>query len=109
MALGIVSVTVSVEYKDHDFGKGSARFVTLTAKAPENDPGIPMDDPNELDKLLLTTLDLHQTAWKSLLSQRYATGVINAETFNKQLAAVPKRMQKVRDFLTASAKAAEAE
>ncbi len=102
--LAITSVTVSLEIKDQNYGNGSARFVTLTAKTPEAGDGIPLAD---IDNVLMQTLDMHLTAYKSLATSRFAAGVINAEELNKCLTIMPRRLEKVRDFLTNLSKAPE--
>jgi len=102
--LAITSVTVSLEIKDQNFGNGSARFVTLTAKTPEAENGIPLAD---IDNVLMQTLDMHLAAYKSLATSRFAAGVIDSAALNKCLTAMPRRLEKVRDFLASLSKAPE--
>jgi len=93
--LAITSVTVSLEVADKSYGDGSSRFVTLTAKSP--DVGIPLDN---IDDVILQTLDMHLACYKSIAAQRFADGVIRAEEVNKALESMPKRLLKIRDFLS---------
>lgn len=92
--LAITSVTVSLEVADKTYGDGSSRFVTLTAKSP--DVGIPLDN---IDDVILQTLEMHLACYKSIAAQRFADGVIKAEELNGALERAPKRLAKVRDFL----------
>ena len=92
--LPITSVTVSLEVADKSYGDGSSRFVTLTAKSP--DVGIPLEN---IDDVILQTLEMHLACYKSIAAQRFADGVIKAEELNHALAAAPRRLEKVRDFL----------
>lgn len=102
--LAITSVTVSLEVKDMAYGNGSARFVTLTAKTPDSADGIPLE---KLDDVLLQSLDMHLAAYQSLHAARFSDGVIKADDLNKCLTVMPRRLQKVRDFLASLSKASE--
>jgi hypothetical protein len=95
--LAITSVTISLEVADKNFGNGSSRFCTLTASAKSPDVGIPLDN---IDDVILQTLDMHLACYKSIAAQRFADGVIKAEEVNKALEKMPQRLLKIRDFLS---------
>ncbi len=96
---GVTGVTVSVEFGDTSYGAGSKCFTNLQAKFPE---------PNEeLDDVVDQGLDLYFAAWKTLLAGRWATGVIDTDTFRAQLDATSLRIDKARRHLRKKAKANE--
>jgi hypothetical protein len=88
---GVTGVTVSVEFGDTSYGAGSKCFTNLQAKFPE--------PTEELDDVVDQGLDLYFAAWKTLLAGRWATGVIDKDTFRDQLAATTERIDKARKFL----------
>jgi hypothetical protein len=88
---GVTGVTVSVEFGDTSYGAGSKSFTNLQAKFPE--------PTEELDDVVDQGLDLYFAAWKTLLAGRWATGVIDTETFKAQLAATTEKIEKARKFL----------
>lgn len=102
--LAITSVTVSLEVADKSYGDGSGRFVTLTAKTPDGTAGVPLE---KLNDVLLQSLDMHLVAYQSLMAQRFAAGVIKSDELNKCLTLMPRRLQKVRDFLAHTSETAE--
>jgi hypothetical protein len=53
----------------------------------------------ELDDVFLDSLDMHMTAWKSLLCQRFATGIISKEHFDEMMAKVPSRIEKIKKYV----------
>ncbi len=88
---GVTGVTVSVEFGDTSYGAGSKCFTNLQAKFPE--------PAEEFDDVVDQGLDLYFAAWKTLLAGRWATGVIDADTFRAQLSATTERIEKARKFL----------
>jgi hypothetical protein len=88
---GVTGVTVSVEFGDTTYGAGSKSFTNLQAKFSE--------PTEELDDVVDQGLDLYFSAWKTLLAGRWATGVIDTETFKAQLAATTEKIEKARKFL----------
>ena len=92
----ISGVTVSVNFGDKNYGSGSDSFMNLKA---DYDPGVP---PENLDDVVDQGLDLYLAAWKTLLSARYATGVIVPDDYKKLLEASIKRIALVRKFLRKS-------
>lgn len=94
MALAITGITISAEFADKEYGKGSGNFMNISAKAPEQ--GIPLEG---IDEVIDNGLDLYFAAWKTLLGTRFATGIINAQAFKQTLADSQKRLDMVRKFL----------
>ena len=86
----IVGLTISVDLADKSYGAGSESFMSLQGKYP---------DPTMLEDVLVDGLDMYFAAWKSLLSGRYATGVLSGPDFKETLAKTEFKFNKVRNFL----------
>lgn len=94
--MNITGVTVSVEFGfDQDYGKGTKSFMNLSARVPEGET-IPVDQAQEA---IASGLDMYLTAWETLMGARLATGIVSAEAFNHDVAAVRKRIEKVKKVL----------
>jgi len=91
-------VTVSVDFGDKEFGNGSNSYMNIQARYP--DPGKPV---SELGDVVVQGLDLYFAAWKTMLSSRYATGVISGPDFKAALEAAEKKLAKVRAYLAKEA------
>jgi hypothetical protein len=92
MSLAITGITISADFGDKEYGKGSESFMNMSAKISEPN-GTPLKD---IDGVILDGIDLYFACWQTLLASRWATGVIPADEFNKRLDATRKRIQKVR-------------
>lgn len=90
----ITGITLSVSFGDKDYGKGSESFMNASLKWSETEaPTL-----EKLDEVIVDGLDSYFACWQTLLASRYATGVINADEFNKRLEASQKRLKMVRKF-----------
>ncbi len=92
MSLAVTAITISAEFGDKEYGKGSESFMNMSAKMPAP---VPLEN---LDDVIVDGLDMYFACWQTLLASRYATGVINAEEFNKRLEASQKRLKMIRKF-----------
>jgi hypothetical protein len=92
--LVLTGLTISAEFSDKEYGKGSGNFMNISAKAP--DPGIPMEN---IDEVVMSGLDMYFAAWKTLLGTRFATGIIKAAEFKQALQDATLRLESVRKFL----------
>lgn len=90
----IQTVTISLEMADKDYGKGSGRFINL--KGWYQDGGTPLYD---IDNVVDDSLDMFLSAWKSLLSSKYAQGGMTGEDYKKYCETAITRTEKVRDYL----------
>lgn len=91
----ITGITVSISFGDKEYGKGSESFENIQAKWSESQaPGL-----DKLDEVIDSGLDLYFAAWKTMLGTRFATGVIDAETFKTTLRNSELRLESVRKFL----------
>jgi len=90
----ITGVTVSVDFADKEYGNGNGSFANIQARYPE--PGKPIE---ELNDVVDQSLDLYFACWKSLMSSRYATGVIASKDYTSAMEAATKRIEMVRNFL----------
>ena len=93
--MSVVSMTVSLEFKNSTYGQPTAEnhFINLQAKVPEGSPGITTEDA------LMQSLELHLTAYESLLSAELMGDHINAETFNNRMTRIRKRFAKIQTYL----------
>lgn len=93
--MNIVGITVSMDFKHSTYGGNDAQdhFVSFRAETPEDDPGVTPEDA------LLTSLDLHLQAYKSLLSAELMGGQIKSEVYNAKMERITARMQRIRAFL----------
>jgi len=92
--LRIKEITVSVQFADKEYGKGVESFHCLKADYP-----IPVE-LSKIDNIIDDSLDLFFSAWKTMLGTRFATGLINAETFKTTLQNSELRLEKVRKYLS---------
>lgn len=90
----IISTTVSVEFGDKEYGRGSSSFMNLTARYPE--PGAPVE---EIEDVMMQGLDSYFAAWKTLMAGRFAVGTIGGTEFKEHLAKAEGRIQKVRKYI----------
>ena len=91
----ITGITVSVSFGDKEYGKGLESFENVQAKWSEsNAPTI-----DNLDEVIDSGMELYFAAWKTMLGTRFATGLIDAETFKTTLQNSELRLASVRKFL----------
>ena len=91
--LSIHSLTVSVDFGDKVYGKGNGRFMSVSAKVPDNSPGIPLDQSGEV---MVDGVEMYLTAWQTLMQTRYASGEIDGNEYKRQTAAFLVRIEKIR-------------
>lgn len=94
MALAITGITISADFGDKEYGKGSESFMNMSAKVGGTE-GVAL---TEIDGVIVDGLDMYFACWQTLLASRYATGVIKAEEFNLRLEATQKRIKMIRKF-----------
>jgi hypothetical protein len=90
----ITGITLSVNFGDKEYGKGSDSFMNASLKWEDSEAPTLL----QLDDVIIDGLDLYFAVWQTLLASRYTTGVINAEEFNKRLEASQKRLKMIRKF-----------
>jgi hypothetical protein len=88
----LTGITVSLSFGDKIYGTGSDSFMNASAKWSD------IANPT-LEDAVDQGLDLYLLTWKTLLAGRWATGVIDTETFKAQLAATTEKIEKSRKFL----------
>jgi hypothetical protein len=91
--LRIKEITISVQFADKDYGKGTESFHCLKADYPNPLPF------TEINSVVDDSLDLFFAAWKTMLGTRFATGVIKAEEFKIALQNTQLRLDMVRKHL----------
>lgn len=94
MALTVTGITISADFGDKEYGKGSESFMNMSARVGGTE-GVPL---SELDSVIVDGLDMYFACWQTLLASRYAAGVIKAEEFNLRLEATQKRLKMIRQF-----------
>ena len=95
----VTGVTVSVEFGfEQDYGKGTKSFSSIQAKYPE-----PQNVDN-LSEVISDGLEMYFAAWRTLLSARYATGVLKASEYKESLTSTAERIDKVRAYLKSQEK-----
>ena len=95
MAMLITGMTVSLEFKQSTYGGEAAEnlYINLQARVPDDEPGVTMEEALE------QSLDLHLTAYESLLSSRLAAKAIRADIFNQKIASLRTRFSKLKTLL----------
>lgn len=68
--------------------------MNMSAKVPSPE-GVLLEN---IDDVIVDGLDMYFACWQTLLASRYATGVINADEFNKRLEASQKRLKQIRKY-----------
>lgn len=91
--LSIHGLTLSVDIGDKSFGNGQGRFISLSAKVPEGEEGIPLSDS---ESLISDGLELYFTAWQTLMQARCATGEITGKEYKVQTANFITRIEKIK-------------
>ena len=92
--MAIVGLTVSLEFKKSTYdGKDvQNHFINLQAHIPEGNPGI------SLEEALEQSLDMHLTAYESLLGTELAASEIKSDVFDKRITSLRNRFAKIKDF-----------
>ena len=90
----ISAVTVSVDFGDKEYGNGSNSFMNISARYPE--PGVQLED---LGDVIDQGLDMYFAAWETMLSARYATGILAGNDYKTYLEEATKRIAKARKHL----------
>jgi hypothetical protein len=88
MSLQITGLTLSVEFGDMEYNKGTKSFMNLSARCPEG-AAIPLDNPNEA---IIAGLDMYLTAWTTLMNARLASRIINKTEFETGMLDLKKRI-----------------
>jgi len=86
MPYRVVSVTVSLEISDSNYGNGGKRFVSLRAEVP------PEQEAASLNESLTTSLDLHLAAFESVYAAMVAGGSLESANYNDARALFQRRM-----------------
>ena len=82
--LSIHGVTLSVDFGDKDYGRGTGRFMSVSAKVPAESEGIPLEDA---DDIMRDGAEMYLTAWQTLMQVRCASGEISGPEYKRQTAA----------------------
>lgn len=90
----ITQVSLSVDLGDKSYGSGSSSFCSLQARYPEG--GVPLDGVTDV---VDASLDLYLACWQTLMSGRYATGIIAAAEYKEVIRKVAIRIEQTRKFL----------
>lgn len=90
----IIGVTVSVDFGDKEYGKGSGSFCNCQVRYP--DPALPAE---EINHVVDDSLELYFRCWQTLMSGRFAVGVIGAKEFKEHMEAATRRLEKVKEYL----------
>ncbi len=90
----ITGITLSVSFGDKEYGKGSESFLNASMKWNDSE-ALTLD---KVDNVIIDGLDLYFAVWQTLLASRFATGIIDAEEFNKRLEASQKRLTMIRNY-----------
>jgi hypothetical protein len=91
--LTITGITVSVDLADKTYGSGKGSFMSASARVPEGETGIPLEDG---DQVISDGLDLYLAAWQTMLQGRLAAGEITSADYRKQTATFLSRLDKVK-------------
>jgi len=94
MGLVVNTLTISLEIADKEFGNGMSRFVNL--KGRYEDGGVSIE---ELDSVIVDSLDLFCSAWKSLLGSKFAQGVLSGNEYKTKLDEIIRRTKRVKEYL----------
>ena len=90
----VTGLSISVEFGfEQEFGKGTKSFANIQSKYPE-----PAQLEN-LNEVVFDGLDMYFTVWQTVLSSRYATGVLGGTEYKDTLSKATDRIEKVRTYL----------
>jgi hypothetical protein len=81
----ITAITVSCEVADKTYGNGDTRYMSLSARVAEGDPGISLTDARE------TGLEMYLTAWTTMMQTRYTTKSMGGKEFQLAVATAKQR------------------
>ena len=87
----ITGVTLSLEFGDTEYGKGSKSFMNIQSRYP--------DGTENLDEVASDGLDLYFTIFKTLIASRYASGLLEPAEFKTLLADTATRVDRVRKHI----------
>lgn len=90
----VTQISLSVDVGDKHYGAGSSSFCSLQARYPEG--GVPLEG---ITDVVEASLDLHLACWQTLMSGRYATGIIPAAEYKEVMRKVAIRIEQTRKFL----------
>ena len=90
----ITGVTISCDFGDKSYGEGQGSFANCSARYPE--AGLPLE---QLDQVTQDSLGLFFMCWRTLMSGRFAVGVIGAKEYKEYMEKATSRLQKVQEFL----------
>jgi hypothetical protein len=94
MKPAIIGITVSCDFADKSYGSGEGSFCNCQARYPE--AGLP---PEQISQAVDDGLDLYFAAWQTLMSGRYAVGVVDAKEYKEHMESATRRLGKVREYL----------
>ena len=92
----VTGMTVSLKINDTEYGRGSERFVSLKAEAPEGERGADLTDfEGVLEKVMALSLQ----TWEAIQASRFSGGEIGADELKKLVDVGRKRTAKVVTYL----------
>lgn len=86
----VVSITVSLEIKDMEYGKGSSKFVSLRSEVPEGSTALTLDEAFD------RSLDMIGTALASTLAAKAAVGEMSSSALTERIEKASSRLKWVR-------------
>lgn len=95
MSLQVTGITVSIEFGDTEYGKGTKSFMNVSARVPEGEH-IPIENT---DAIITAGLDMYLTAWETMMSARCAAGTIKGDELKKLVPAMKERVRRVKGVL----------
>lgn len=95
MSLQVTGMTVSVDFGDTEYGKGTKSYMSLSARCPEGEQ-IPIEST---DAIINAGLDMYLTAFETMMAARCAAGTIKGDELKTFIPKMKERVKRLKALL----------